>query len=152
MRAEKFDDAVSHGLSHCMKAVDFIVEGPEFIAFIELKDPENPDATESRKKQFFTKFRSAKLDSNLYYKYRDTFLYQWACDRLHKPICYWVIIAFSELTKKDLLHRTNALKNKLPLVGPKAGNWQRPIVNACTVYNIETWNQAQPDILLERIS
>jgi hypothetical protein len=29
----KFDDSASHGLSHCMKAVDFIVEMEEQILF-----------------------------------------------------------------------------------------------------------------------
>jgi len=37
--ARKFDDDSSHKLSHCMKAVDFIVEYPDFYLFIELKDP-----------------------------------------------------------------------------------------------------------------
>lgn len=33
----KFDDA-GHGLSHCMKAVDFIVELPDRLFFVEIKD------------------------------------------------------------------------------------------------------------------
>lgn len=38
----KFDDEAAHGLSHCMKAVDFIIELPERLLFVEFKDPENP--------------------------------------------------------------------------------------------------------------
>ena len=34
VRAKKFDDS-THGLSHCMKAVDFIVETSDKIIFIE---------------------------------------------------------------------------------------------------------------------
>ena len=41
--ARKFDDH-SHGLSHCMKAVDFVVELPHLYLFIEFKDPEHPSA------------------------------------------------------------------------------------------------------------
>ena len=148
MTAEKFDDQASHGLSHCMKAVDFIVEVPnEYIAFIELKDPDNPDAPEAAKEEFL----SEGLDHNLYCKYRDTFLYQWACDRLDRPVYYWVIIALGVLERQYLDRRADQLKRKLPLIGPESGNWKRPIVNGCSVFNIETWNQYQPDILLERI-
>ncbi len=42
--ARKFDDPPSHGLSHCMKAVDFIVERPDSYLFIEFKDPQDPKA------------------------------------------------------------------------------------------------------------
>jgi len=40
----KFDDGATHGLSHCMKAVDFIVELEDRILFIEFKDPDHPTA------------------------------------------------------------------------------------------------------------
>ena len=39
IEARKFDDEASHGLSHCMKAVDFVVELPDRYLFIEVKDP-----------------------------------------------------------------------------------------------------------------
>lgn len=148
MTAERFDDHASHGLSHCMKAVDFIVEVPEFIAFIELKDPDHPNAPEARKEVYI----SEKLNHDLCYKYRDTFLYQWARNRLDgRPIYYWVIIALSAMTRTELDTLADELKRKLPLTGPKSGNWNRQIVNDCTVYNIETWRQYHPDNLLEQI-
>lgn len=34
----QFDDA-QHGLSHCMKAVDWVVDLPERTCFVEVKDP-----------------------------------------------------------------------------------------------------------------
>ena len=34
----KFDDKTTHGLSHCMKAVDFIVELKDRVLFIEFKE------------------------------------------------------------------------------------------------------------------
>ena len=150
MTAEKFDDQASHGLYY-MKAVDFIVEEDNFMAFIEIKDLENPSAPEANRIRDRERFLSEKLDSDLYYKYRDTFLYQWACNRPDKPICYWVIIALSELTKVQLTTRTRRLQEKLPLEGPPSGIWNRPIVKECMVYNIETWKQHHPDILLDRI-
>jgi len=42
LSGRKFDDR-THGLSHCMKAVDFIVELVDRILFIEIKEP--PDTT-----------------------------------------------------------------------------------------------------------
>ena len=75
-RAGKFDDPKSHGLSHCMKAVDFIVEEDDGVSFIELKDPEHPSAKEEDKEEFIRRFHSGELDEDLKYKYRNTFLYQ----------------------------------------------------------------------------
>ena len=150
-KARKFDDGESHGLSHCMKAVDFIVEEPNRISFIELKDPEHPHAKEADRKEFIESFRSGALDEDLKYKYRDTFLYQWASGRVGKPIFYWVIIAISNLTASDLLIRTDDLKRKLPLKGPPSGEWKQPIVAGCMVFNIDTWNRRQPRFPLSRI-
>lgn len=32
----KFDDEAVHGLSHCMKAVDFVIELPDCLLFVEI--------------------------------------------------------------------------------------------------------------------
>ena len=150
-QARKFDDGASHGLSHCMKAVDFIVEEADRVSFIELKDPEHPNAKEARRNKFIQKFQSGNLDEDLKYKYRDTFLYQWAAERVDKPIDYWVIIALDTLTEAELSARTDDLKRKLPLKGPPSGEWKRPIVTDCMVFNIDTWNRHQPRFPLSRI-
>ena len=150
VKARKFDDPKSHGLS-CMKAVDFIVEESKRVLSIELKDPEHPCAKEERREKFIEKFRSGALDEDLKYKYRDTFLYQWASERVDKPIYYWVIIALDKLTEAELSARTDDLKRKLPLNGPPSGQWMRSIVTGCMVFNIDTWNQYQPRFPLSRI-
>ena len=150
-KARKFDDGASHGLSHCMKAVDFIVEEADRVLFIEIKDPDDPNAEEARRKKFVHKFLSGDLDKDLKYKYRDTFLYQWASGGVNKPIHYWVIVAFHKLTEADLSARTDDLRRKLPLHGPPTGKWNRPIVAGCMVFNIDTWNRHQPRFPLSRI-
>lgn len=149
-RARKFDDPESHGLS-CMKAVDFIVEEDDRVSFIELKDPEHPRAKEGNREDFIRRFHSGKLDEDLKYKYRDTFLYEWASGGLDKPISYWVVVAIETLTSADLSMRTDDLKRKLPLNGPPSGKWKRPIVTDCMVFNVETWNKHQPHFPLKRI-
>ena len=146
----KFDDEASHGLSHCMKAVDFIVDERDRVLFIELKDPEHPHAREDNRDEFIDSFLSGKLDRDLQYKYRDTWLYEWASGNTNKPIHYWVIIAIENLTDADLLVRTDNLNRKLPLQGPPTGTWT-PIVTGCMVFNIRTWNTRLPRFALSRL-
>jgi len=151
-RVRKFDDPKSHGLSHCMKAVDFIVEEDDRILFIEFKDLEHPEAPEENRRKDFEKLQSGNLAEDLKYKYRDTFLYEWASDNVNKPIHYLVIVALGKLTGPELLSQTDELKRKLPLNGPPSGKWKRSIVKNCTVFNIETWNKHRPRFPLTRIS
>lgn len=149
-KTRRFDDPESHGLS-CMKAVDFIVEEVNRISFIELKDPDHPNAKQANRNIFIRDFLSGALDEDLKYKYRDTFLYQWASGSVGKPIYYWVIIALGKLTEAELSSRTEDLRRKLPLNGPPSRKWKRPIVTGCMVFNIATWNRHQPRFPLSRI-
>ncbi len=148
--ARKFDDA-SHGLSHCMKAVDFVVEEDDRILFIELKDPDHPRATEAARKQFVEKFLSARLDEELTRKFRDSLLYLWACGSIDKPVHYWIVVALEDLTEADLLAQTDCLKRRLPIHGPPSGVWQKRIVDECVVFNIRTWVQSLPCYPLRRV-
>lgn len=148
--ARKFDDPTSHRLSHCMKAVDFVVELPERRLFIEIKDPQAPGATEKSSKEFIESFCAGKLDKDLKYKYRDSFLYELASGNDDKAIHYYVIIAVSSLSGAELLRRTEELKRVLPVKGPQSGAWNRQIVDGCSVFNIETWNRNLPQFPLSR--
>lgn len=134
-----------------MKAVDFIVELPERRLFIEIKDPQDPGATEERAQKFIEDFLAGGLDFDLRYKYRDSFLYEWASGNADKPIHYYVIIAIDSLTVVDLLRRTDALRRMLPVNGPKSVKWKRRIAEDCMVFNIRTWNERQPRFPLSRI-
>ena len=149
--ARKFDDPTTHGLSHCMKAVDFVVEEGDLISFIEIKDPDHPHARKADREKFIDEFLSGRLDEDLKYKCRDSFLYRWAADRVDKPVNYWIIIALDILTEMQLSMRTDDLKSKLPLNGPSSGKWKQPIVTDCMVFNIETWNKHQRRFPLSRI-
>ncbi|ADG07580.1 hypothetical protein [Kyrpidia tusciae] len=150
VEGRKFDGD-AHGLSHCMKAVDFVVELPDRIIFIEFKDPDHPFSKPKDRQKFIQNFMSGDLDVDLVYKYRDSFLYLWAWKDVKKPVHYLVLIAMRSLTAAELLIRTDELKRKLPLNGPESGMWQRPIVNECGVFNIETWNKQLPDYPVTRI-
>jgi hypothetical protein len=136
----KFDDD-NHGLTHCMKAVDFIVELEDKYLFIEFKDPYHPQSEKAEREEWIKKFFSGIIDEDLKYKYRDSLLYFWAAGRANKPIYYYVLVAMDTLTEADLIARTDELKRKLPVEGPQSGVWKRKIVYGCAVFNISTWNR-----------
>lgn len=147
----KFDGA-GHGLSHCgLKAVDWILELPERIFFVEVKDPEAPRAKEHKQSNRFLKgFLADNLTHELAAKFRDTFLYEWACDRIDKPIVYFVIIASEALDDPQLHNLAGNLKRRLPVGTP--ADWTRPIAHDCHMFNIAKWNEVFPQYPLSRDS
>lgn len=147
----KFDDQNTHNLSHCMKAVDFIVELEDRVLFIEFKDPENPEALPAQSAEFIDKFRSGNIDADLKTKYRDSWLYEWAQGRTKKPITYLVLIGASTLSAAELLARTDALKRQIPVLGPGDRPWVKPFVTGCAVMNIAAWNKALPQFPVSRV-
>ena len=147
----KFDGS-DHGLSHCMKAVDYVVERSDCYLFIEFKDPQNPQSRDRDRKGFIDGFLRGELDSDLKYKYRDSFLYEWASGRAEKPINYLVLIAADTLTDAELTTRTDALKRELPLEGPNGSSWTRPIATSCAVFNIDSWNRMFSEYPISRLS
>lgn len=148
----KFDDGATHGLTHCMKAVDFVVELDDRILFIEFKDPYDPAAAAERQHLFMSKFHSGVLDNELKAKYRDSYLYEWGSGRTTKPVYYFVLIAASVLSEAELLARTDALRRQIPVLGPGDKPWKKPFVSGCAVMNIDTWNKALPQCPVSRLS
>ena len=148
--ARRFDDPDNHRLTHCMKAVDFIIELSDRVLFIEFKDPQHPQATQEARQEFVNSFQSGNLDEELKYKYRDSLLYEWAVERVDKPIYFMVLIAIDTLTAADLDKRTNDLKRKLPVQKP--ASWTRPISQDCGVFNLALWNASFPDFQVSRLS
>ena len=148
----KFDDETSHGLSHCMKAVDFIVEMDDRVLFVEFKDPENPKANPKDSTAFIKKFLSGAIDSDLKTKYRDSWLYELAEDRAKKPIYYLVLMGASSLSEAELLARTDALKRQIPVAGPCDRPWKKPFVAGCAVMNLAAWNKVLPHLPASRVS
>lgn len=150
--ARKFDDG-SHGLSHCMKAVDFIVELDDRVLFVEFKDPDDPAAINPQKPaEFIKNFLSGKLDTDLQYKYRDSYLYEMASGRANKPVYYYVLIGAGALSDAELLARTEALKQKIPLDGANGKPWKKPFLAGCAVMNLLAWNKHLPMYPASRMS
>ncbi|MBW2068241.1 MAG: hypothetical protein JRI31_05110 [Deltaproteobacteria bacterium] len=151
VRGRRFDDH-NHGLSHCMKAVDFIVEEADRVLFIEFKDPDHPHAEPKARNAFLKELLLGGKDDDFVRKYRDSFLYRWAENVAEKPIFYYVLIAASQLDEAQLLARTDALKRKLPVDGPESGAWKRQIVAGCAVFNLDTWNKHLPQYPVKRVN
>jgi hypothetical protein len=148
-------DGAAHGLGRCMKAVDFVLELADRYLYIELKDPQHPRATDRARNAFIEELRSGRLDQELKYKYRDSFLYEWAAGRADKPVHYLVLIAVEALDDAQLASRTHALVQQLPLRGPQGPGrrpWVRPIVHFCGVFNIASWNRNFPKHPVRRVA
>ena len=68
-----FDDE-QHGLSHCMAAVDWILNPSEQIYFVEVKDPEDPGAKKyGNATDFLQNFLADKLTRKLSAKFATRF-------------------------------------------------------------------------------
>ncbi len=150
VNARKFD-AESHGF---MKAVDFIIEEKNRIIFVEFKDPDNPESEPKDKEKFADKFITGEKDSDLYYKYRDSFLYEWASGRIDdsKKHIYCVLVSLESLDAPLLMARSDVLKKKLPVGIPQNTSWKKTIADGCVVFNIKSWNKSFPQYQVSRIS
>jgi hypothetical protein len=147
----KFDDPSTHGLTgYDMKAVDFIIDFPDKYVFLELKDPDDPDTRKKRKQEFIDEFKSDTLKKSLVKKYRDTFIYRWAQDKVDKPIHYYVIVCAHSIKDADYLALTEKLKKYLPRKYPKA--WKREFAETCVVLSLPKWNQLFPECKIRRRS
>ncbi len=141
----KFDDSDRtstkfHGLSHCMKAVDFVVELNDSYLFVEIKDFHNSD-------QYTDSAKLSNLVKVLVTKFRDSFIYRWAENKNDKPIKY---LCLMELENASISRLMKELKRQLPEKGPK-NRWQQPIAATCVVANINRWNASFPDWPVSRL-
>lgn len=152
LKHEKFDDGATHFLTHCMKAVDFIVDLPDRIIFLEVKDPQHPTASAIATKQFEGDLRSGILIENaLRPKCCDSLLYKLATQDidLHKPIYYYVLIALNALREPELAALTDQLKSRLPIVEERGRVWKKfseagqpaHFIQGCAIFNLATWNK-----------
>ena len=146
----KFGD--EYRLSHCMKAVDFIVEFEDRYVFVEFKGPPNSTEMSTQSAEFSAKFMRREIDRDLKYKFRDSYLYEWASGRADKPSDYYILIADDDLEPAILDERSNELQRQLPTGKPPGTLWLRPIARDCFVFNLETWNRNLPDFPIRRIS
>ncbi len=133
-----------HGMLHCMKAVDFIVELQDKILYLLVADPQQ--IKEAYRKQ---ELGAYDFITDLTYTFRDSFLYEWASGRTNKPIVCIVLIDIDNLSEPAMLGLSEMLRRKLPLFGI-ADQWKNTIFNGCNVLNVKTWNRLLPNYPLTR--
>ena len=141
----KFDSTTGtpktrHGLSHCMKSVDFVVEYDDHYLFVEVKNPPKSDHYASIRNQ-------TELLGALIGKFRDTFLYRWAEKKLDKPVDYRCLV---EVDNPLLLPLNKGLQEQLPARRLPA-RWRRPLARHCSVANLAVWNATFPDIPVTQV-
>ena len=118
-----------HGLSHAMKAVDLVVELENAYLFVEVKDFHSPEDYQGG--DHFDHLRET-----LKGKYRDSWLYRWAENKVDKPIRYLCLLTL----ENALISRMNKEMQKQLPPGMPVPRWQRSIAEACVVLNLKRWN------------
>ncbi|MBX9724059.1 MAG: hypothetical protein K2X81_21815 [Candidatus Obscuribacterales bacterium] len=142
----KFDDK-AHALTHCMKAVDFVVELPDVWLFVEVKDPSHPRAHPLAVEEFRVEATTGELRKAIIAKFRDTFLYRWAENKLDKPVHFLSLITFEEALLSTF---QDDLRKHLPFTGSE--RWSRQMALSCHVINMNAWNRNFPKWPVRRLS
>jgi len=146
--AFQYDDSRYHGCS-TMKRVDFIVEYDECYRFIEVKDPDCPDATQTNRDNFALKFRNGNLIPELAGKYRDSLLFFKLQEKKEKNIQYLVLLSMSSLDAAMLLTKGDELRRVIPIGHV---DWAKDSVSRCVILNLETWKQRFGNASVKRLS
>ncbi len=122
-----------HGLSHAMKAVDIVVELENEYLFVEVKDFYAPE-------DYHDKDHFKHLTDALKYKYRDSFLYRWAENKVEKPVYYLCLLTLDNA----LISRMNKeIRIHLPS-GRPIDRWEKELLHESLVLNEERWNHNFP--------
>jgi hypothetical protein len=132
-----------------MHRVDFVVELENEIIFVEIKDPENPNAKQRGLEKFYRKLEQGTLSDSFASKFIDSFFYRWAEDRLSKTIYYLSLVTLDDGLLPNL---SDEITQKLSPAGKISNRWQRHPVKNCQVFNIKTWNDNFPKWPAKRLS
>jgi hypothetical protein len=125
--------------------VDLVVEFPDSYVFVEMKDFNDPDMYNQGRAEDDEDVRQRRdnfkwLKNYLKYKYRDTFLFRYAEQKVDKPIHYICLLTFDNALNVVM---QKALKRELP-AGLASRRWHREIVKSCHVVNLARWNENFP--------
>lgn len=152
--AFKFDETDKtspHYHGALLKGVDIIAEFSKAYVYVEVKEydrsrfdsstAQTPEETVEREDNF------NELKSNLKYKFRDTYLYRYAEQKVDKPINYICLVTFDAALNCTI---ANALRKELP-VGIASPRWTISLANTCLVVNLANWNTRFPRWPVKRL-
>ncbi len=142
----KFDETDNqsphyHGVS-VMKSVDVMAIFSKFDMWIEIKDYQDEEIQRMQKegdqrKKGDTYHLKTWLRNNLVRKYRDTFLYRYAENKIGKPIIYVCLLNFDPTLLSYI--RQELIRN-IPC-GIPTKRWNRPLIERLIVLDEKAWGR-----------
>ena len=136
-----------------MKGVDIVAEFDEAYVYMELKDYDDPSiydvrnaANDEQKKARQDSFKWLK--NYLKYKFRDSYLYRHAEQKVDKPVHYVCLLTFENALNG---HMQKSLKQELP-VGKASSRWVQSLATSCHVVNLQKWNENFPKWPVTRLA
>ena len=135
-----------------MKGVDIVAEFADDYVYVELKDFHNPSSyddfgTTSDCKECSRQTSFNHLKGYLKYKFRDSYLYRHAEQKVEKPVHY---ICLTNLANAKNRKMQQSLKVELP-VGKASPRWVKALASSCLVVNLDKWNKKFPKWPAKRI-
>src|SRR5580765_1363981 len=128
-----------------MKGVDIVAVFPDQYIFIEIKDytaeaDQYDEAKAADTAELMAVCDKRKwLKNYLKYKFRDTYLYRHAEDKVDKEIHYLCLLTFDNALCSTM---AKSLRKELP-VG-RNRRWVRELAKSCNVLNVVQWNKNFP--------
>lgn len=128
-----------------MKAVDILVELENAYLYVEIKDFDNPTAYDTKTFTTEDELKTKRdgfrwLKNYLKYKFRDSYLYRHAEQKVEKPVHYICLLTFDNALNTTM---QKALQKELP-VGKTSMRWKQELVKSCQVVNLDKWNKNFP--------
>jgi len=88
------------------------------------------------------------LKNYLKYKFRDSYLYRHAEQKVDKPVHYVCLITFDNALNSRM---QKSLKQELP-VGKASRRWVQALATSCHVVNLDKWNENFPKWPVTRLA
>jgi len=138
-----------------MKFVDLVIERPDDVLLVEVKDPSHANCPETARNSYFKRLQSnTVLRQELTPKARDSYSFLHLMERDGKPFKYIVLIGLDafdpEQQKAILAGFKDRLMADIRCEAYKA--WKRRHIADCAVLSVETWNQHFPDWPVTRLA
>ncbi|NDY73875.1 hypothetical protein DO021_19055 [Desulfobacter hydrogenophilus] len=140
-----------HGVP--MKGVDIVAEFEEAYVYVEMKDYYDSSiydvlgaATDEERKLRQKSFKWLK--NYLKYKFRDSYLYRYAEQKVEKPVHYVCLLTFDNALNSRM---QKSLKRELP-VGKASRRWVLALAKSCQVVNVDKWNENFPKWPVTRLA
>jgi hypothetical protein len=141
---EVFDrDEIKQGTS--LQPVDLIFEFKDYYLFVEVKDPDVPEASNFEK--FRMDLQSGKVIRKVSGKCRDSTYFRMNQGKNNKPIKYVFLLSMASLDHGLLLNKQDQLRKSLP---SSHCFWGEELT--CVIMNVEQWKRKFGENSIKRIS